>query len=68
MSLGTAVHRGVRSVRWFMRGVMGADAYERYLDHHAAHHGAAQHPPMTEREFWRDRDDRRDHEAQGRCC
>ena len=45
---------------------MGADAYAKYLAHHAEPgHGA---PPMTEREFWRDRTDRQDANPQGRCC
>ncbi|HYH77897.1 MAG TPA: YbdD/YjiX family protein, partial [Arthrobacter sp.] len=25
-------------------------------------------PPLTEREFWRDRTDRQDSNPQGRCC
>jgi uncharacterized short protein YbdD (DUF466 family) len=45
---------------------MGADAYAKYLEHHAASgHGSA---PLTEREFWRDRTDRQDNNPQGRCC
>lgn len=68
MGLVAVAMRGFRDVRRVVRGVMGADAYERYLDYHAAHHDSATHPPMTERAFWRDRDDRRDREPQGRCC
>jgi uncharacterized short protein YbdD (DUF466 family) len=45
---------------------MGADAYTKYLAHHAdAGHGSR---PMTEREFWRDQTDRQDANPQGRCC
>jgi uncharacterized short protein YbdD (DUF466 family) len=45
---------------------MGADAYRKYLEHHAAAgHGA---PPLDERAFWRDRTDRQDTNPQGRCC
>lgn len=51
-----------------VRGVLGADAYENYLAHHEATHDTENHPPMTEREFWHDRDDRQDHNPQGRCC
>jgi uncharacterized short protein YbdD (DUF466 family) len=51
---------------WFVRGVLGENAYQAYLDHHrATHPGTA---PMSEREFWRDRMDRQDRNPQGRCC
>jgi uncharacterized short protein YbdD (DUF466 family) len=65
---------GVRSTAWFVRGVMGEDAYEKYLLHHAAVHGSTDGDdssaptPMTEREFWRDHSDRQDANPQGRCC
>jgi uncharacterized short protein YbdD (DUF466 family) len=76
------VRTGARSVVWFVRGVMGEDAYEKYLLHYEAVHGGgdgeghnlAEHgdgtapPPMTEREFWRDHSDRQDNNPQGRCC
>ena len=61
-----------RGIRWYVRGVMGDDAYEKYLAHAAAEHGASTAavgtPVMTEREFWRDRTDRQDANPQGRCC
>jgi uncharacterized short protein YbdD (DUF466 family) len=49
---------------------MGADAYERYLEHHRAEQAAGRcgAPAMTEREFWRDHADRQDANPQGRCC
>lgn len=67
MAAGLAVlARGVRGVARYVGGVMGADAYSKYLEHHrASGHVAA---PMTEREFWRDRTDRQDNNPQGRCC
>lgn len=60
------VANGVRGVARYLGSVMGADAYSKYLEHHAAlgHAGA----PLTEREFWRDRTDRQDTNPQGRCC
>ncbi|WP_077489316.1 YbdD/YjiX family protein [Sinomonas mesophila] len=70
----TTALAGVRSalaaVRAYLRGVMGADAYERYLEHHRAEEAAGRcaAPPLTEREFWRDRTDRQDTDPQGRCC
>jgi len=56
-----------RSIRWYVRGVMGEDAYEKYLAHVAGDHGDGARV-MTEREFWRDRTDRQDANPEGRCC
>jgi uncharacterized short protein YbdD (DUF466 family) len=67
--LGGLLHPVVQAFRGFaqyLQGVMGADAYRKYLEHHAAAgHGT---PPMDERAFWRDRTDRQDTNPQGRCC
>jgi uncharacterized short protein YbdD (DUF466 family) len=61
-----ALSRGFRGFARYLAGVLGADAYAKYLEHHkAAAHGTA---PLTEREFWRDRTDRQDSNPQGRCC
>lgn len=67
MAAGLDVLRqGFRGFAQYFNGVLGADAYAKYLEHHrAAGHGAA---PLTEREFWRDRTDRQDSNPQGRCC
>lgn len=63
----TAVRRGVGGVRWFLRGLVREDAYERYCAHVTAAHPQGP-PPMTEREFWRDVTDRQESNPQGRCC
>ncbi|MFC9334860.1 YbdD/YjiX family protein [Arthrobacter sp. NPDC057009] len=55
-----------RGIAWYLQGVMGADAYRKYLEHHAA--AGHSTPPMDERTFWRDRTDRQDTNPQGRCC
>jgi uncharacterized short protein YbdD (DUF466 family) len=61
-----AVATGFRGFARYIGGVLGADAYAKYLEHHrAAGHDAA---PLNEREFWRDRTDRQDSNPQGRCC
>jgi len=61
-----AVSQGFRGLARSVGGVLGADAYAKYLEHHrAAGHGT---PPLSEREFWRDRTDRQDSNPQGRCC
>lgn len=61
-----AVVAGLRGIAGYLNGVLGADAYKKYLEHHrdSGHRGH----PMTEREFWRDRTDRQEHNPQGRCC
>jgi uncharacterized short protein YbdD (DUF466 family) len=59
-----------RNVVWFVRSVMGDDAYEKYRAHYEAQHSGhpPSHQPLTEREFWRDRTDRQDAHPEGRCC
>lgn len=57
---------GFRGVAKYLGGVLGADAYAKYRDHHRA--AGHQEPPLSEREFWRDRTDRQDANPQGRCC
>ena len=56
----------MRSLLWWVRGVLGEHAYDQYLAHHrrSGHTG----PPMTEREFWRARTDHQERNPQGRCC
>ncbi len=60
------VVRGWRAVTWWVKGVLGEDAYERYLEHHrrTGCDGAV----LTEREFWRAHTDRMDRDPQSRCC
>ena len=67
MSTGlAALSNGFKGFARYMGGVMGADAYTKYLEHHwEAGHAE---PPLSEREFWRDRTDRQDANPQGRCC
>ncbi len=57
---------GWRGLRWWWRGVIGEDAYERYLDYHAR--AQPETTPMTEREFWRDRTDQLERNPRSRCC
>lgn len=53
-----------RGLRWYVRGVVRADAYERYVEHHRRAHPGV--PPMGEREFWRAVTDERP--VTMRCC
>ncbi|GAB5078767.1 YbdD/YjiX family protein [Arthrobacter sp. AD-310] len=67
MSTGFAVlSTGFKGFARYLGGVLGADAYTKYLEHHRACGHAGE--PLTEREFWRDRTDRQDSNPQGRCC
>ena len=75
MILLAGVREGALSVAWYVKGLVGEDAYEKYVAHHAsacktdaAGSDGAPHPLMTEREFWRDQTDRQDQNPQGRCC
>ncbi len=58
--------RAVQTARWYARGVIGADAYDRYLEHHQRSGCPA--APMTEREFWRDKTDAMERNPKARCC
>ena len=62
-----AVRSGCRGVMWYIRDLMGDNAYQVYLEHHGTQHGP-EHPPMTEREFWRQRMDEQDRNPGARCC
>lgn len=57
---------GLSAVSQYLKGVLGEDAYERYLEHHQATSCTAQ--PLTVKEFWRDKMDRQDANPEGRCC
>lgn len=66
MEMLRSAARGLGAVTTYLKGVLGEDAYEKYLAHHQATACAA--PPMTVAEFWRDRTDRQDANPEGRCC
>ncbi|WP_259558443.1 YbdD/YjiX family protein [Brachybacterium sillae] len=55
-----------REVRRFARGVLGSDAYDKYLTHHRV--TGCSHPPMSEKEFWRAKYAEEDANPRGRCC
>jgi uncharacterized short protein YbdD (DUF466 family) len=57
---------GVGAVGRYLKGVLGEDSYEKYLDHH--HATACAGSPLTVKEFWRDKMDRQDANPEGRCC
>lgn len=61
-----AVARAARTLRWYVRGVVGEDAYERYVAHVAATRPG--HPVPSEREFWRDKHAYQERHPDTRCC
>ncbi len=61
-----AVAAGTRRCAAYAKGVLGEDAYEKYLAYHRSAPCGA--PPMTVKEFWRDKTDREGANPQGRCC
>ncbi|ATG55970.1 hypothetical protein CFK41_15180 [Brachybacterium ginsengisoli] len=56
----------LKEVRRFARGIVGSDAYDKYLAHH--HVTGCAHEPLSEREFWRMRYAEQDRDPRGRCC
>jgi uncharacterized short protein YbdD (DUF466 family) len=69
--MGPANATGRAAARWagaawrYVRAVSGDDAYERYLEHHAAHHPGE--PVMPPKAFFTDRQ-RRKWMGVTRCC
>lgn len=60
------IGRALRELRWFVNGVTGADAYERYCTHLRAVHPEEQ--PPSERDFWRLKWADEERNPTGRCC
>ena len=55
-----------RATRWYVRGVTGADAYDRYVDYLARTDPGAAVP--TARDFWREKYAAQDRNPSTRCC
>jgi uncharacterized short protein YbdD (DUF466 family) len=70
MTVVARLREGVTGVRWFVKGVLGEDAYDKYREHFADVHSDSGEGErmMTEREFWRDRSDRQEAHPESRCC
>ena len=56
----------MRAVLWWLRSLMGDHDYRRYVEHLARHHPNT--PPVTEREYWRQRHAAADTNPGARCC
>lgn len=61
-----SARRSARSVRWYLRGITGADAYDRYVEHLRRTHPEC--PVPSERQFWRDKYDEMERNPATRCC
>lgn len=60
------LHDLAATLRWYARGVVGADAYERYLEHQFRRHPG--HPVLGKREFWREKYHQQEVSPGTRCC
>lgn len=56
----------LRGIRWYVRALMGDDAYDAYLARHGREHPGQQ--PLTVKEFWKQRVDDRERNPTMRCC
>ncbi len=61
---GSALGRGLRNVRWYLREFTGEARWDDYLAH-CAEHG---HTPMSRYEFERQRADAAEQNPMSRCC
>ena len=55
-----------KNLRWFFRGITGADAYDKYLAHQQATHPGE--PVLGEREFWKEKWEDAERNPKTRCC
>lgn len=64
--LAARIRRAAGGVRWYIRGVIGADAYERYAAHQSARHPGE--PVLDEKSFWRAKYEDMERNPRSRCC
>lgn len=62
----SAVGAAARGVHWYVTSLMGDRAYDTYVAHHRRTH--SEEPPLTERQFWRQKMDDQDRNPGARCC
>ncbi len=55
-----------KEIRRFARGIVGSDAYDKYLNHHRV--TGCPTPPMSEKDFWRAKYRDQDLNPRSRCC
>lgn len=64
--IARAASAGWTSLRWYVRQVMGDDAYATYVAHERSAHPDRE--PLGEREFWREHYAEQDRNPGSRCC
>lgn len=62
----TRLRDGWASLRWYVDGIVGANAYSRYVAHLGRNHPGA--PVPTERDFWRQHYADQEANPTTRCC
>lgn len=61
------VLRVLRAVHWYLKELMGENAYIHYLESYRRRHGTEE-GAMGAREFWKDLTDEQDRNPRARCC
>lgn len=61
------VRRGAAGLLWYLKEIMGENAYAHYLDSYERRNGTRA-GAMGEKEFWRDLVDEQDRNPKARCC
>lgn len=59
--------RVLRALHWYLKELMGENAYIHYLESYRRRHGT-QEGAMGAREFWKDLTDEQDRNPRARCC
>lgn len=65
-SAGSRIRGRLAQARSLWRDFTGESAYDRYVERHRREH--PDHPPMSEREWWRAKADDDESNVQARCC
>ncbi|MGW8568082.1 YbdD/YjiX family protein [Isoptericola sp. NPDC055881] len=65
-ALTRAASAGWAGLRWYVRQVMGDDAYRTYVAHERSAHPDRE--PLSERAFWREHYAEQDRNPGSRCC
>jgi uncharacterized short protein YbdD (DUF466 family) len=64
---GGAIARGLGHLHWYLKEIMGENAYLHYLESYRRRHGTDE-GAMGKREFWKDLTDAQDRNPKARCC
>ena len=62
-----SLRRGVAWLHWYLKEIMGENAYIHYLESYERRHGTRE-GAMEEKAFWRDLTDEQDRNPKARCC